>query len=272
MSQPVTIQNLCSYLGALAPLRLAEDWDNVGLLLGDRASVVQRVMTCLTPTPDVAEEAAGRGAGLVITHHPIPFRPVAKLTTDSVTGKVLWHLATHGIAVYSAHTAMDSAREGINQCWAESLGLGSICPITPTEDDPAIGSGRIGKFDDAIMLHDLAKDAAAVAGISKPRVVGETALSCRKVAIACGSGGSFLGAAIRNGCDAMVTGEATFHTCLEARAANVGLVLVGHYGSERFAMERLATNLNAEFPTVEVWASQVESDPIETIDVSRPGT
>ena len=83
-----------------------------------------------------------------------------------------------------------------------------------------------------------------------------------KVAVACGSGGSFLDAAKRKGCDALVTGEATFHTALDAKANSVALILVGHYASERFAVEDLAGHIKAEFDELEVWASQDECDPL----------
>jgi putative NIF3 family GTP cyclohydrolase 1 type 2 len=84
-----------------------------------------------------------------------------------------------------------------------------------------------------------------------------------RVGICCGSGGELLAAAIARGCDAFVTGEARFHTCLEARAAGIGLVLAGHYATERPAMEHLAEILSREFPGTTVQASRAERDPIE---------
>ena len=94
------------------------------------------------------------------------------------------------------------------------------------------------------------------------RAVGTAEHSVNKVAVACGSGGSFLSAAIRAGCDTFVTGEATFHTALEARANGVAMVLLSHHSSERFAVESLATTLSNEFSDATVWASKEESDPI----------
>ena len=86
-----------------------------------------------------------------------------------------------------------------------------------------------------------------------------------KVGFACGSGGSFLAAAQRDGCDALITGEATFHTCLEAESLGIGLGLLGHYWSERFAMERLAEQLSTQFAELTIWPSKSEHDPIEPI-------
>ncbi|TWU59066.1 GTP cyclohydrolase 1 type 2 [Rubripirellula tenax] len=260
----------------MAPLKLAEDWDNVGLLLGDRRSSIAKVMTCLTITPDVVEEAVESNVDLIVTHHPLPFKPLTKITTDSVTGKMLWRLVGAKIAVYSAHTAFDSAACGINQRWAESLELHSIEALVPSDaiSDPkqlgtCLGAGRLGRLGQPVQLGQLASLAAQVAGHlnsePKPRIVGSADDLVGKIAIACGSGGSFLAPAARRGCDALITGEATFHTCLEARSQGISLVLLGHYRSERFAMEFLSQQLSAEFPDLETWASRHECDPISPL-------
>ena len=124
-----TIADLCCWLDAFAPVRLAAEWDNVGLLFGERSASCQRIMTCLTVTPESAAEALERRASLIVTHHPILFRPVKRLTTDSAEGAMLWRLAQAGVAVYSPHTAFDNAREGINARLAERLRLGDVVPL-----------------------------------------------------------------------------------------------------------------------------------------------
>ena len=114
-----TVNAISEFLDAFAPPDLAEDWDNVGLLVGDRETAGDRLMTCLTVTPASANEAIDGGADLVITHHPLPFRPLKHLTTDTTPGRLLLDLIRAGIAVYSPHTAFDSAASGINQRLAE---------------------------------------------------------------------------------------------------------------------------------------------------------
>lgn len=131
-----SVNEIAAFLEHLAPRNLAEDWDNVGLLVGDRQSQVERLLTCLTLTPDVAEEALTLRAQLIVSHHPILFRPVQKLTSDDPQGKMLLQLITGGIAVYSPHTSYDSAAGGINQQLAELLGLTEIAPLRP-EASPA---------------------------------------------------------------------------------------------------------------------------------------
>src|SRR5262245_21608882 len=96
----LTVAAIVDYLEEIAPPNLAADWDNVGLLLGDRAAPVQRVLTCLTVTPESAAEAVEPGAQLIVTHHPILFRPVKRLTAATPEGRMLLGLVRAGVAVY----------------------------------------------------------------------------------------------------------------------------------------------------------------------------
>lgn len=263
-----TIADVVALLEQFAPTNLAEDWDNVGLVVGDGAREVQRVMTCLTLTEDVADEAIAEQAQLVVTHHPLPFRPVKQLTTSTPEGRVLWKLIGAGISIYSPHTALDSAAEGINHQLADGLQLVEVEPLVPadpTEASPTLGSGRCGAVLEPTNLARLAANTTKLLGIDHVRVVGDDQQPVARVAVACGSGGSFLDAAIDVGADALVTGEATFHTLLAARAAGVAMVLTGHYASERFALEKLATWLAEQPLNVTAWASRQESDPLRLI-------
>jgi dinuclear metal center YbgI/SA1388 family protein len=258
-------------LSELAPLRLAESWDNVGLLVGNRGTYIEQVMTCLTITPEVVQEAIERQVGLLVVHHPLPFKPLARITSDTTTGQMLLSLISHHVAIYSAHTAFDSSREGINAQWASGLGLTNVRPLDVSDagDDESIGSGRYGVLDEPVSLEELARRAMKLVNAPKCRVVESNAAEpsrIRKVAIACGSGGSLLGAAVRRGCDAMITGEATFHTCLEARASGVSLVLTGHFWSERFAMEWLAERLAQELKGLNTFSSEQDADPLKDVE------
>lgn len=257
------IQTVCDFLEQLAPSRLAEEWDNVGLLVGDPERDVRRVMSCLTITPSVASEAVSRQADLIVTHHPLPFRATKRITTGDTPGRLLWELIGAGISIYSPHTAWDSAAAGINQQFAEGLGLQSVEPLKPWEGDPdGLGSGRMGRFTKSLSLDGFAEQVKHFLKLDGLHVVGTPDHTIRRVAIACGAAGTFLQAAHEAGCDALVTGETNFHTCLEAEALDVALILPGHFASERFALETLAWKLAEQFPKLEVWASRHEVDPL----------
>ncbi len=256
------VDSICQTLAQIAPLALAETWDNVGLLVGDRTRSVQRVMTCLTVSPAVVEEAVSQQVDLIVVHHPLPFKAMQRITSDTIAGSMLLRLIASGIAVYSAHTAFDSASDGINQMWADRLGLESVKPLVMADEENRIGAGRCGRLPQSVTFKALIRQAAESVGATAPRLVGDAEQPVSKIALACGSGGSFLAAAKRCGCDAMITGEATFHTCLEAESLGIGIGLLGHYWSERFAMEQLATRLAAEDGSLKVWPSRAEHDPI----------
>jgi dinuclear metal center YbgI/SA1388 family protein len=258
-----TIATIATTLEELAPLSAAEEWDNVGLLVGDRGREVTRLMTCLTLTPVTTAEAIAAGAELVVVHHPLPFRPLSRITTDTTAGQLLWDLIGAKVAVYSSHTAFDSARDGINEQWAARLGLEDVESLVGGDANAGgLGSGRCGRLASPCTLSVLAARIKAVLNLSRVRVVGTSEQPVTRVAVACGSGGAFLDAARLTGCDCLVTGEANFHACLEAEANQIGLILCGHFASERFAMEQLASELAQKFPDVKVWASRDERDPI----------
>ena len=256
-----TIADLVTFLEQFAPPSLAESWDNVGLLVGDRSREATKVMTCLTITPASAAEAVERSASLIVTHHPLPFRPLNRLTADTTDGKLLLQLIENRIAIYSPHTAFDSARDGINQRLANGLGLRDAAALLPAADGE-LGAGRFGMLPQPLTLAQLAGSVKTLLQISRLQCVGPLDRPLGTVAVACGSGGDFLGPARAAGCDALVTGEARFHACLEAEATGTALVLAGHFASERFAVLRLAEVLAQAFSALQIWASEKEADPL----------
>ncbi len=307
------IQHLCQAMAEIAPLRLAEDWDNVGLLLGDRAASAARVMTALTVTPAVVDEVEAGNVDLLIAHHPLPFQPMRKITVNSAAGELVWRLCRSGTSLYSAHTAYDSAVGGINDQWCEALGVSGVGPLVPRAesaeqfgpaersgfdaeqlgpaersgynerpgDEGAIGAGRYGDLPESRPAREILLAAAEFSEATRPRMVGDARRPVRRIGIACGSGGSFVAAARRVGCDLLLTGEATFHTCLEAENTGISLAMLGHYASERFAMESLAQRLqtlpqllkihakSASTDDFRVWASRHERDVI-AVDRNSP--
>lgn len=255
------VATIAEYLERFAPPQLAAEWDNVGLLLGDRSREVKRIMTCLTVTPETTSEAVAERADLVVPHHPFPFKPLRRITSDLNEGRMLLELAAARIAVYSPHTAFDSAAQGINRWLAEAAGLQNIAPLIPDADDANVGTGRMGDVAGSSLAQFAAKVAKSLK-LSGLQIVCRSETPVRRVAVGCGSAGELLEAAMRQQCDCFLTGEARFHACLEAQAAGIALVLVGHYASERFAVDRLAEILAAQFPGVTVWASRREQDPL----------
>ena len=269
---------MVEFLKSFAPLDLAEDWDNVGLLVGNLENEVSRVMTCLTLSPDVAAEAIEQDVQLIVTHHPIMFRGLQRVTSETSEGRMLLDLMAARIAVYSPHTAFDSASAGINRQLAESLGLTDIDalrPVAPAEGHAiedglrvvrsahSVGSGRFGELPHPMSLALFNDRVKTTLKIPYLQYVGDETQRVHRVAIACGSAAEFLPDAQRNHCDVLLTGEARFHACLEARTSGIAMVLAGHYATERPAVEHLADVISQQFAEVNCCASETERDPVQ---------
>ncbi len=263
----IRLQDVVSFLREFAPPELAEDWDNVGLLIGDPADEVRSVLTCLTLTPNVADEAIARGAQLVITHHPVLFRPVQRLTAETSEGRMLLSLIRAGISVYSPHTSYDSAANGINAQLAQLFELRDVQPLRSNAalatETHLTGSGRFGTLPSITSLRELIDRIKPALRVSTLQFVGDLDRPITKLGIACGAAAEFLRDAVQFGCEALLTGEARFHSCLEAEAANIALILPGHFATERPAMEQLANVLRSRFAGLVVQASQSEYDPVK---------
>ena len=268
----ITVEYLCQYLEQLAPVQLAETWDNTGLIVGRKNQPVDKVITCLTLTEDVAEEAVQASAQLVITHHPILFRATKKIDDSTAEGRILLTLIENGVAVYSPHTAYDSAADGINQQFAEAIGLQDIQPIRKTSAESSLGAGRVGTLHSTETREAFTEKILGTLNATHLEVCWANPKFSR-IAVACGAAADFLTDAIQLNCDTFITGEARFHSILESRAARMNLILTGHYYSERTAVEQLARKIQGEFPELRVSASENETNPTQLIkraDSSTP--
>jgi len=264
------LSDVTRFLEQHFPVALAEQWDNVGLLLGDRSRPVKAVMTCLTLSPDVAAEAVEQQAQLIVSHHPILFRPIQKITRDTPEGSVLLNLCSAGIAVYSPHTAYDSADAGINQQLAETIGLTNIAVLRPVVDHQNVqadsksiaGAGRYGDLENARTLAELLPQLKGRLDVDTLSYAGDSSIEVRRLGIACGAAAEFMNDARQADCQALLTGEARFHAYVEARSLGMALIIAGHYATERPAVEKLAQTLSDNFPALNVWASHQETDPV----------
>lgn len=261
------ISEVIAFLEKFAPPELAETWDNTGLLVGRTDSQVKKIMTCLTLTPDVAEEAMAHRVDLIVSHHPVLFRGTKRLTDATVDGKMLLDIIEQQIAVYSPHTSFDSAAAGINQQLALEFGLHNIQAIRPSAESALVGSGRWGSVSEVESLEGFLKRVGKAVGAEYVEFCGSLGSPVHQVAVACGSAGEFLADAIGLKCDTFVTGETRFHSALEARAAGVNLILLGHYSSERQAVESLAEEIARALPGIEVFPSRCERDPLSVFQI-----
>ena len=266
------LADIVAALEGIAPLRLAAEWDSVGLLVGTRRTTIDRVMACLTLTEAVAREAVRQRIDMILAHHPLPFRPVGRITDDSSTGRILLDLLGGGIAVWSSHTAWDSAAGGINDQLARMMQLDHAVPLQPDPSEPTVGIGRAGDAAAGVTVGGLATRLMNALGASDRsvaiagcQVAGDVDRPAGRVGIVCGSGGELVPVAAAAGCTTFVTGEIRLHDAIAATAAGLSVIAVGHHASERFSMAGLAGRLADAVPGLSCEVSRADVDPLAWI-------
>ncbi len=247
-----TVREIAKKMEQLAPLSLAEDFDNVGLLVGENEREVRRVLVALDADSDAVIEAIALGADMLITHHPILFKPVQRIVGDTPEGAKLLALVKHGISLYAAHTNLDFAEGGVNDLLAERLGLFDVRLL---RDDAEQVCTRMGSIDKTI-LGAFASDVGRRLGSAVVKVVGDKGWTVKQVAVSSGSGAFMLSAAQRSGCDVLVTGEAKYHEEQLAVELGIALVEAGHFETENIVCKRVQEYLTSAFADIEVFVSK----------------
>lgn len=243
------VQDIVAFLEEKAPRSTAEEWDNPGLLIGSGTAAAERVLVALDATPAALAEAQRIGAQLLVTHHPVIFRPLRALDAASIP----YQAAAAGIAVLSAHTNLDKAAGGVNDTLAALLGLTGVQP----GDD---GMSRIG----VLPAPTNARHFAAQVGErlrTAVRVNGDRPV--QRIAVCGGSGGEFI-PALSTRADAYVTGEVRHHEWLLAEEQGLTVLEAGHYATEVPVVDTLCRWLGEAFPRLTVAAFRGEP-PYETI-------
>lgn len=229
----VTVGQLLELLDQLAPLEGAEEWDNVGLLVGRRNAPVECVLCALDLTEDVLDEAVEKGAQMIVTHHPILFRGRKNLCEDDPEGRLLCRLVRSGVALVAMHTNFDNAHPGVNDVLARSLGLEDVEPV-----EHGMCVGTVGETTLAAFRKQVEK---ALGG--PVRMYGRGSTPVKRVAVMGGSGGDYAAFARLAGADVFVTGEVGYHKGLSAVDEGLCVLEAGHAATENPAISLLAGGL-----------------------------
>jgi len=269
---------------AIAPLELAESWDNPGLLV-DCGGAVHRVLTALDITPEVVEEAAAKQCEMIVSHHPVIFDPLKRLGPQDVP----FQLVRAGISAVCMHTNLDAAEGGVNEVLAGIFGMKDM-------ETFAEGCGRVGAFEE-ITVPELARKAqqelavrcntpavgpagqgevADNSGAERGLVVryttpavgpavqvkfADTGRPVKRLAVISGAGGSLFADALAMGADCLLTGEANHHHAIDAKRLGLSLIAAGHYATEFPVTAAVAAKLRAALPELDVLVSTENRDP-----------
>jgi GTP cyclohydrolase I len=226
------VADLLDLVDERAPASLAEDWDNVGLMVGRRERPVRRVLVALDLRAAILDEAAETGCDAVLTHHPPIFPALPAVTGDA--GPLVLRAAEERVAVVAAHTNLDSARGGLNDIMAGMLGMAGTAPLRVADTDAGAGLGRVGSVA-PVAVGDLARRVAEVFAAAAVHT-GDPAERIERLACCTGSGGSLIGDAVATGAQAYVTGDLKYHDA--DRSPALALIDVPHGAVEREAMRR----------------------------------
>ncbi len=246
----------------------AASWDAVGLVCGDPAAPVRRILLAVDPVGATVDEALASGADLLLTHHPLLFTPVTSVAASTPAGALVHRLIRGGCALLTAHTNADVAREGVSDALADALGLTGTTAVVPSAANPGAGLGRVGELAATVTLAAFAESVrdALPRTAHGVRVAGDPDLPVRRVAVLSGSGGDDLAAASLVGADVIVTSDLKHHVALDNLAAGgPALVDVAHFASEwpwlPLAARLLSGDLVAAGFAVEVAVSEIVTDP-----------
>ena len=224
-----TVNDILEALESVAPVRLAEEWDNVGLQLGSRRWSVKQVMTALDATPDVLQEVRDRKGDVLVTHHPLIFRPLGSLDFDTPLGRMLQAFCAHQIAVISAHTNLDAVGGGVNDVLASIFAMDELTVLQPSLHDATCGLGRVGRLSSPTTLGELAAAVKVRMGLPNVRIAGDLQLTVRRVALCSGSGSGLMAAFLASDAEVFVTGDVRYHEAREIEHCGRGVIDIGHF-------------------------------------------
>ncbi len=239
----VTAESIKNAIEAYAPTYLAEDFDNVGLLVGDKNKEVKKVLLCLDVDERTAEEAERIGADMIVSHHPVIFNTQKSITCDTPLGRTLLRLIKNSTAVFSAHTNMDKAEGGLNDLMAEKLGLSREKEFY-SEDDCI----RICRAD--MTLGQLAEKLKKEYALPFVRFTGNPKKRISRVGLCTGGGRSMAEFAAKKGCDAYISGDLHYSDIRGLLFSGVDFLEIGHFYSERPVTEIFNSVIKKAYPEI----------------------
>ncbi len=264
------LKDLLKLIEEIAPHQLSEPWDNSGLQIGSHDKNINVIYFSLDPTLDNVKKAALQKADLLITHHPLIFRPISNIKTDEYPGNVIKEAIEQDISIVSIHTNLDSAINGINYILANKLSLIELEVLKESELSKDTGLGIIGNLAEPVILKDFIIQVKEIFGLSYLRLVkSDNNLDklIKRIAVVGGSGGSLIQNAIQKGAELMITGDIGYHDALKAIFNGLILIDVGHFPSEKVAFNKFAEYLSDKIKErgfeIEVYIDKEERNPFE---------
>ncbi len=235
MAHNPSVAEIWQAVAEWAPSTLAEEWDNVGLQVGDPAAKVRKIVTALDVSQPLVAFAIDTQADIVFTHHPLIFTPLKQLDLSTPIPRVISTLIKHDIALLSAHTNLDSASNGVSDQLAAMLELKDVLPLCPEPSghDPSAGLGRVGRLPEPLSLRKVSQHVCNRLGLPGVYVTGDPHMVINRVAVCGGSGSSLWPAFVESGAELFVTAEVKHSVAREAEMRELAVMDAGHFATER---------------------------------------
>lgn len=252
------VSEIFAFLDKRAPVGTKMDFDNVGLLAGFTKRDVTKIIVTLDITDDVINEAILKNAELIVSHHPLFFGLKSVMDGDR-TGRKIVALLNNGVSAICMHTNLDAAVGGVNDALLKVLGLNCLGLLSvggTTADGAQYGTSRIGELDTPIMMKEFLPCVKGALNANGLRYH-DSGKAVKRVGVVGGSGGSELSAAVKNGCDTLLTADIKYDVFLEAKEEGINLIDADHFCTENVVCPVLSDWLSVEFKDVKVELSSV---------------
>lgn len=255
------ISEVTKWVEEFAPLHLQEAWDNAGIQVGNPQGETAGALLCLDVTEAILDEAIAKGINLIITHHPLLFRGLKSITGVNYIERIVIKAIKNDVTIYSAHTNMDSAWNGVSHHIAKKMGLVDVEVLCPQKGETGVGLGVIGNLSATEDAKDFLIRVKEIFGVGAVRYSGDDSKPLRRIAICGGSGAEFIKDAIAQGADAFVTADVKYHEFM-SESDKILLVDIGHFESEHFTKEIFSEIITKKIPNFAVHYAELEKNPI----------
>ncbi len=258
----ITTQDISTQLDEWAPPRFAESYDNIGLLTGNFESEIRGVLVSLDMIEDVVDEAIDLQYNMIIAHHPIWFKGRKRLIGEDYVSKTIMKAIKNDISLYAVHTNLDNQKHGVNLKIANKLGLLNPTLLQPIHTAPNVGAGMIGILEKPYSVNEFLSLLKHTFSAKCIKYSPGPQTFIQKVAV-CGGAGSFLTIeALKQGADAYVTSDITYHKFFDNQGKML-LADIGHYESEQYTSELICDFLKEKFPNFAIQMSKVNTNPVK---------
>ena len=253
------VKDIIKVIEEFAPLSIQEGWDNSGLCVGSPEDEVTSVLLALDCTPALVDEAVACGADMIVTHHPLIFSGLKKISPDNMVGEAVIKAIKAGISIYAAHTSADKVLGGVSGAMAAKLGLQNVTILD--EDGEGTGLGVVGELPQPMSSEDALALVKEKFGLKVVKSSAPVKTMVSRVAMCGGSGGSLIGAAMKSGAQLYISGDISYHNFFTPEGFMI--MDVGHYESEIEIVDILFSLIKKNFPTFAVRITQnLNSNPI----------